>query len=57
MRRGICIAGLLAASLALFSACSAVAAPPHEFVPVGNAGNANDSTGFGAVDYDYSIGR
>ena len=26
-------------------------------VPVGNAGNANDpTTGFGAVDYDYSIG-
>jgi formylglycine-generating enzyme required for sulfatase activity len=25
-------------------------------VPVGNAGNANDSTGFGAVGYDYRIG-
>ena len=26
-------------------------------VPVGNAGNANDTTGFGAVGYDYGIGK
>lgn len=26
-------------------------------VPVGNAGNANDTTGYGAVDYDYGIGK
>jgi formylglycine-generating enzyme len=26
-------------------------------VPVGNAGNANDSTGFGAVGYGYSMGK
>jgi len=28
-----------------------------EFVTVGNPGNANDSTGFGAVDYAYRIGK
>ncbi len=27
------------------------------WVPVGNAGNANDSTGYGAVAYDYSIDK
>ncbi len=26
-------------------------------VPVGNAGNANDSTGYGGVGYNYSIGK
>ena len=26
-------------------------------VPVGNAGNANDTTGYGGVDYDYGIGK
>ncbi|MCU0783971.1 MAG: hypothetical protein MUF81_07965 [Verrucomicrobia bacterium] len=26
-------------------------------VPVGNAGNANDATGYGAVGYDYAIGK
>ncbi|MFC1676778.1 formylglycine-generating enzyme family protein [Planctomycetota bacterium] len=28
-----------------------------EFVTIGNAGNAADSTGFGAVGYDYYIGK
>ena len=26
-------------------------------VPIGNAGNANDKTGYGGVDYDYGIGK
>jgi sulfatase modifying factor 1 len=36
-----------------FAVASAVTIPT---VPVGNAGNANDSTGFGAVGYAYRIG-
>ncbi len=28
-----------------------------ETVPVGNVGNAADSTGYGAVDYEYNIGK
>ena len=28
-----------------------------DFVPVGNAGNVADTTGFGAVDYNYRIGK
>ncbi len=28
-----------------------------ETVPVGNVGNAPDTTGFGAVGYNYNIGR
>ena len=28
-----------------------------EWVPVGNAGNANDGTGYGGVAYDYYIGK
>jgi len=29
----------------------------YEFVPVGNPGNASDTTGVGAVNYDYQIGK
>lgn len=42
-------AGLLAAS-------SATAAIKIDTVQVGNTGNANDSTGYGGVGYDYHIG-
>ena len=28
-----------------------------ETVPVGNAGNAADTTGYGAVAYDYALGK
>lgn len=51
-----------AASVALFALLIALAAPAHAStitiptVPVGNAGNAPDNTGFGAVDYEYRIG-
>ena len=31
--------------------------PFMEMVPVGNPGNAPDTTGYGAVDYEYSIGK
>lgn len=29
----------------------------YDLVPVGNAGNANHTSGFGAVGYDYQIGK
>ena len=29
----------------------------YELVPVGNAGNANDTTGYGGVAYEYGIGK
>ncbi len=51
-----------AASAVLFALLIALAAPALAStitiptVPVGNAGNAPDNTGFGAVDYDYRIG-
>ena len=28
-----------------------------DFVTIGNIGNAADTTGYGAVDYDYYIGK
>ena len=36
---------------------SAFAVVNIAYVPVGNAGNANDSTGYGAVAYDYQIAK
>ena len=52
------IAGLV---LALAPAAQATVTPgigPIEFVPVGNAGNLADTeTGYGAVAYDYNIGK
>jgi formylglycine-generating enzyme required for sulfatase activity len=41
----------------LFLAVSPLYAVDIEFVTVGNAGNAADATGFGAVGYDYQIGK
>lgn len=47
--------------IALVAICSLVAHPASaqitiNTVPVGNAGNANDSTGYGGVSYDYYAG-
>lgn len=47
--RGLCAALLL-------PAC-AQAMVTMDFVPVGNAGNAADTTGYGAVAYEYGIAR
>jgi sulfatase modifying factor 1 len=48
---------LAVCALAGFSPRAASAAPiAISTVPVGNLGNANDSTGYGAVAYDYRIG-
>jgi sulfatase modifying factor 1 len=45
----------LAASAALISSASAIVTV--DYVTVGNAGNAADSTGYGAVGYSYQIGK
>ena len=44
---------LAAGLLVSFSTSAAISI---DTVPVGDAGNANDSTGFGGVSYDYRIG-
>ena len=44
----------------LFAVTAKAVATPAlviETVPVGNTGNANDGTGYGAVNYTYSIGK
>lgn len=53
---------LFIASLASWAIYGGPTAPAHaevviDTVHVGNVGNANDSTGFGGVDYAYAIGR
>lgn len=54
---------LISANLGLAALASVILASPSlaavnvEFVWVGNAGNANDSTGFGAVAYNYKIAK
>ena len=47
----------LAASAALISCASASASVTMDWVTVGHAGNAADSTGYGAVGYAYQIGK
>jgi formylglycine-generating enzyme required for sulfatase activity len=52
----------LGAILALYSLLAATLATPASavtisWVPVGNPGNANDSTGYGGVAYNYSIDK
>ena len=37
--------------------CACAQSVSYALVSVGNAGNANDTTGFGAVSYDYKIGK
>ena len=47
----------IAAALCLL-AVSVLAAPiTIDMVTVGNLGNANDTTGYGAVNYEYQIGK
>jgi formylglycine-generating enzyme required for sulfatase activity len=45
----------LAATAALITSASATVT--IDYVSVGNAGNAADSTGYGAVAYAYQIGK
>lgn len=49
------IAGPALAACVLF--LGAAQAAVIDYVPVGNAGNTNDITGYGAVAYDYQIGK
>ena len=44
-------------TFSLFLALPASAAVTIDYVPVGNAGNAADTTGYGAVAYEYQIGK
>ena len=49
---------IMAAAVAVVAMASTMArAESIATVPVGNVGNANDSTGFGSVSYSYSIGK
>jgi sulfatase modifying factor 1 len=41
----------------LFSMAASAHAVTYDLVTVGNAGNANDATGYGAVNYSYQIGK
>ena len=43
--------------LALLGGSSTASALTMETVTVGNPGNPNDSTGYGAVSYTYNIGK
>jgi len=47
----------LALALSLLGANAPSAAVTIETVPVGNVGNAADTTGYGRVDYGYNIGK
>ncbi|MCY3016652.1 MAG: SUMF1/EgtB/PvdO family nonheme iron enzyme [Planctomycetota bacterium] len=47
----------LAASACLFAASAGAGLINYQKVTVGNAGNANDTTGYGAVAYEYQIGK
>ncbi|MEI8369596.1 MAG: SUMF1/EgtB/PvdO family nonheme iron enzyme [Planctomycetia bacterium] len=47
----------LAASACLFAASAGAGLINYQKVTVGNAGNANDKTGYGAVAYEYQIGK
>ena len=47
----------LIAILVLALPAAAAQAATIQTVPVGNSGNADDSTGYGAVAYDYNIGK
>jgi Sulfatase-modifying factor enzyme 1/PEP-CTERM motif len=48
---------VLAASLCLIVVSSVSQALIMDMVTVGNAGNANDDTGYGGVGYEYQIGK
>jgi formylglycine-generating enzyme len=53
-------AGFLVVSLGLAGAAGTVQANggvTYDLLPVGNPGNANDTTGYGGVAYDYQIGK
>ena len=55
--RRLTTAALVALMLVSLAMSSAHAAPiNYQLVPVGNPGNANDTTGYGGVAYDYQIG-
>ncbi len=56
MKRAIFVVAIVMLSSSLVPA-EIIRGINMEFVTIGNAGNAADSTGFGAVGYEYSIGK
>jgi sulfatase modifying factor 1 len=52
--RTVCCVGVASLLAALAVPARAIT---YDLVAVGNAGNANDTTGFGAVGYSYQIGK
>lgn len=48
---------LAGAAIALLCLCTAAEAVNINTVAIGGAGNAADTTGYGAVGYNYSIGK
>jgi formylglycine-generating enzyme required for sulfatase activity len=57
MRSSKIMSGLFAAVVMALLAGAASAQIPIATVPVGNPGNAPDTTGFGSVPYSYNIGQ
>jgi sulfatase modifying factor 1 len=55
LNRALVVLGASCVSLAVIGKASAAITIP--MVPVGNAGNAADTTGFGSVAYSYNIGQ
>jgi len=47
----------LSSALLLVATATVAQAAPPAIVPVGNPGNSADATGYGAVAYDYKIGK
>ena len=52
--RVVCVVGVATLLVLLAAPARAIT---YDLVAVGNAGNANDTTGFGAVAYPYQIGK
>ena len=57
MRAGDWIVALGVAALMAGGSWGRADLVTYEMVPVGNAGNANDTTGYGGVAYEYGIGK
>jgi len=55
--RGVTTAAVVAAMMCVFLVSAASATVNIETVPVGYPGNAPDTTGYGAVDHNYRIGK
>ncbi len=59
MRKSILVVMMVVCVMAITNIASAeiIRGIDIDFVTIGNAGNAADTTGYGAVDYEYKIGK